>query len=95
LQGRIDYARKFNDVLDTINEMFPDRKVLVALTGWNPEVFRFIDLYKGSDTVGTWPDEARAIEEASRYFGDVRLVSSGNYRSSDRCPIMVLRDPKR
>ena len=90
-----DYARKFNDVLDTINEMFPDRKSLVALTGWNPEVFRFIDLYEGSDTVGTWPGEARSIEEASRYFGDVRLVPSGAYRASDRCPIMVLRDPKR
>ncbi|WP_161634561.1 class I SAM-dependent methyltransferase [Mesorhizobium loti] len=85
-----DYARKMNDVLDKIDEMYPDREKLLAVTGWEPDVFNLIELYRGAQTVCTWPPEQDSIDEASTFFKDVKLVSSGNYRCSERCPLLVL-----
>jgi SAM-dependent methyltransferase len=91
--GPPDYGRKMNDVLDVINGMYPERADLLAVTGWKPEAFGFIDLYKGSETVCTWPSTEATVEEARRHFGDVRVVPSGNYRFAELCPIMLLAEP--
>ena len=41
-----DYGLKMAAILDAINDMFGDRTELMAATGWRPNAFGFIDLYK-------------------------------------------------
>jgi SAM-dependent methyltransferase len=89
-----DYGLKMSAVLDAINELFGDRRELMAAGGWQPDAFSFIDLYKGSDTICCWLNEDIHVAEASRYFADVRLVPSGNYPVADRCPILFLGSPR-
>lgn len=89
-----DYGLKMSAVLDAINEMFGDRKELMAATGWEPGAFAFIDLYKGSDTICCWLNEDIHVAEASRYFDDVRLVASGGYAVAERCPVLVMSGPR-
>ena len=88
-----DYALKMSDVLDAINVMFGDRTELMAAGGWRPEAFRFIDLYKDSDTICCWLNEDVHVAEALRHFADVRLVPSGSYPVAERCPILLLGSP--
>ena len=35
------------------------------------------------------------VAEASRYFEDVRLVASGDYPVAERCPVLVVRSPRK
>ncbi|QKD03365.1 class I SAM-dependent methyltransferase [Mesorhizobium loti] len=90
-----DYGLKMSAVLDAINEMFGDRKELMAAGAWEQDAFAFIDLYQGSDTICCWLNEAIHVAEAARYFADVRLVPSGTYPVADRCPILLLGSPHR
>jgi hypothetical protein len=90
-----DYGLKMSAVLDAIDEMFGDRTELMAAGGWQPGAFGFIDLYKGSDTICCWLNEDIHVAEASRYFADVRLVASGSYPVAERCPVLVVRSPRR
>lgn len=89
-----DYGLKMSAVLDAINAMFGDRAELMAATGWQPGAFAFIDLYKGSDTICCWLNEDIHVAEASRYFGEVRLVASGGYPVAERCPVLVVSAPR-
>jgi SAM-dependent methyltransferase len=89
-----DYGLKMSAVLDAINEMFGDRVELMAAGGWQADAFAFIDLYKGSDTICCWFNEDIHVEEALRYFADVRLVVSGDYPVAQRCPVLVMRSPR-
>lgn len=89
-----DHGLRMSAVLDAIDDMFGDRKELMAATGWQPGAFAFIDLYRGSDTICCWLNEDIHVAEASRYFADVRLVKSGNYPVAERCPILVVGSPR-
>ena len=88
-----DGTLKMSAVLDAINEMFPDRDALLAAAGWQPNVFSLIETYKNSDTVCTWADGDTIAEEASRHFGEVQLVSSGDYPVAQSCPLLILSKP--
>jgi hypothetical protein len=35
------------------------------------------------------------VDEASGWFGDVRVVPSGSYPLAERCPLLVLGSPRR
>ena len=82
-------------ILETIDRMFPDRDALSASTGWDRDSIDTIDVYQGSDVVYTFASEAMLVEEASLWFDDVSLVPTGDYPLAERCPLLVLRSPRR
>ena len=90
-----DYGLKMSAVWDAIVDMFGDRTALMAAGGWQPDDFGFINLYKDSDTICCWLGEDLHVAEASRYFEDVRLVASGDYPVAERCPVLVVRSPRK
>ena len=82
-------------ILETIDRMFPDRDALSASTGWDRDSIDTVDVYRGSDVVYTFASEAMLVEEASLWFDDVSLVPTGDYPLAERCPLLVLRSPRR
>ncbi|MFA6156855.1 class I SAM-dependent methyltransferase [Mesorhizobium sp.] len=93
--GDPDHAIPVRAILDAFDALFPDREELVSATGWELPVIGTIDAYTNSQTVYSFAPIARLIEEASRWFDDVRMASTGTYGLAERCPLIVLGSPKR
>jgi hypothetical protein len=53
-----------------------------------------IDVYAGSDISYSFATLAMLIDEASNWFGDVRVVPSGSYPLAERCPLLVFGSAK-
>lgn len=83
------------EIRDAIDAMLPDRAALSAATGWPPEVIGTIDAYDGSDAVYSFATLAQAVEEADRFFDEVRVVQSGDYPLAERCPLIVMERARR
>lgn len=82
-------------ILEQFERMFPDREELSARTGWELPVIGTIDVYRNSSAVYSFAPAAALINEARTFFDDVRLASTGTYGLAERCPLLVLRSPKR
>ncbi|TPL90390.1 class I SAM-dependent methyltransferase [Mesorhizobium sp. B2-3-12] len=78
----------------TFDRLFPDREVLAARTGWSMASINTIDVYAGSETKYSFATLAMLVDEASAWFGKVRVVPSGSYPLAERCPLLVLASPK-
>ena len=53
-----------------------------------------IDVYAGSDISYSFATLAVLVDEASGWFGEVRVVPSGSYPLAERCPLLVLESPR-
>jgi hypothetical protein len=81
---------KVTAIRDAFEQMFPDREVLAAATGWELEDIATIDAYKDSRTIYSFPtrEELRAVIPGD--FVNARFISSGAYDLAERCPIVVM-----
>ncbi|MDG4855341.1 MULTISPECIES: methyltransferase domain-containing protein [unclassified Mesorhizobium] len=90
-----DYTIPVKAILEHFDRAFPDREELSARTGWVLPVIGTIDVYRNSSAVYGFAPAAALIEEARTFFDDLRPTSSGTYGLAERCPLLVLRSPKR
>ena len=90
-----DRAIPVRAILDAFDAMFADRDALAAATGWAMPVIGTIDVYANSQTVYSFAPAATLVEEASRFFDNVRLAPTGTYGLAERCPLLVLESPRR
>ncbi len=65
---------------------FPDRDALCCATGWSAETISEIDDYAVSPFQKSFPTRAQLIE----CFPGARLIESGDYELSERCPLLVI-----
>lgn len=79
-------------VLDTFDQLFPDRVALLDQTGWATSDFDFIDLYRGSATVLRFLPEDRLEESFARQGVDVSLLRPEGYPLAAQCPVFCLRE---
>ena len=93
--GGPDFAIQVRMIRDTFDGLFPDREALAARTGWSIASINTIDVYAGSDVSYSFATLAVLVDEASGWFGDVRVVPSGSYPLAERCPLLVLGSPRR
>ncbi|MER8651237.1 methyltransferase domain-containing protein [Mesorhizobium sp. M0586] len=93
--GDPDRAIPVRAILDAFDALFADREALAATTGWEMPVIGTIDVYANSQTVYSFAPAATLVEEASRFFGRVRLAPTGGYGLAERCPLLVLESPRR
>jgi SAM-dependent methyltransferase len=93
--GIPDFAIKVRAIRDTFDRLFPDREALARRTGWSIASINTIDVYAGSEIDYSFTPLAILVEEAKDWFGDVRVVPSGSYPLAERCPLLVLRSPRR
>jgi SAM-dependent methyltransferase len=89
-----DFAIKVRAIRDTFDSLFPNREALAARTGWSIVSINTIDVYAGSDISYSFATLAMLIDEASNWFGDVRVVPSGSYPLAERCPLLVFGSAK-
>ena len=76
-------------ILDNFNELFKNRDELVRTTGWSRDQVDTIDFYRGSNVVFNLPTANQLVSVVSKVCPSVRLVSSGIYEMSERCPLLV------
>ncbi|RAZ90470.1 methyltransferase type 11 [Mesorhizobium hawassense] len=93
--GAPDYVMPVRKILEQFEALFPDRAELCERTGWELPVIGTIDVYRNSPAVYSFAPAAAIVEEAEEYFGDVGIASTGTYGLAERCPLLVLRSPKR
>ncbi|UCI06166.1 class I SAM-dependent methyltransferase [Mesorhizobium sp. B1-1-8] len=93
--GAPDYIIPVTGILEQFDAMFPDRDELSARTGWELPVIGTIDVYRNSSVIYSFTPTAVLVEEARVFFDDVRVASTGNYGLAERCPLLVLRSPRK
>jgi SAM-dependent methyltransferase len=76
-------------ILDSFNELFKNRDELVRKTGWTREQIDTIDFYRGSNVVFNFPTADQLVSVVSKVCPNVRLVPTGLYEMSDRCPLLI------
>lgn len=79
-------------VLDTFNQLFPDRAAFLDQTGWAESEFDYIDLYRGSSSVLRFLPEDRLSDSLASQGVAVSLLRPEGYPLAARCPIFVLRE---
>lgn len=77
------------EIVAAFDAIAPDRAALARRTGWAPETIATIDVYRGSDTVYSFPTEAEAVAELTGFVVEARHVPA--YELGERCPTIVLR----
>ena len=70
-------------------QVFPDRVLLSAATGWSREDIDEIDAYAGSNAVYSFPTRRELLAALPRNFQNVRFTRSGRYELAECCPILV------
>lgn len=93
--GAPGYIMPVTEILHQFEALFPDRAELSARTGWELPVIGTIDVYRNSPAIYSFAPVNVLVEEARVFFGDVRPVSTGKYGLAERCPLLVLRSPRR
>jgi len=93
--GAPDYIMPVTGILEQFEALFPDRAELSGHTGWDLPVIGTIDVYRNSPAIYSFAPAAAILEEAKAHFGDVSIASTGAYGLAERCPLLVLRSPKR
>ena len=78
-------------ILQTFNDMFPDRTELAARTGWSLEDIATIDAYSGADHSLAFPTLAATLELAAPHLKHVSVLPGTGYPLAERCPTIVWR----
>lgn len=87
-----DFRVPVRMVLDTFNQLFPDRTAFLNQTGWADSDFDFIDLYRGSSSVLRFLPEDRLRDAFTRQGADVSVLRPEGYPLAARSPVFVVRD---
>jgi len=90
-----DYAIPVKTIVERFDALFPDRAELSALTGWELPVIGTIDVYRNSSAIYSFAPADALIGEAHAFFDNVDVVPTGSYGLAERCPLLVLRSPRR
>ncbi|RJT33315.1 class I SAM-dependent methyltransferase [Mesorhizobium waimense] len=93
--GYPDRAIKVKAILKAFDALFADREELSLATGWDMAVIGTIDVYATSQASYSFASAAVLVGEASRHFGRGRLAPTGTYDMVERCPLLVLEQPRR
>lgn len=93
--GAPDYILPVTGIVERFEALFPDRVELATRTGWTLPIIGTIDVYRNSSAIYSFAPVAAILEEARAYFGDVTVASTGTYGLAERCPLLLLRSPRR
>jgi SAM-dependent methyltransferase len=81
-------------VLDDVYREWVRRNInkdkLMAITGWEKQATRSIELYEGQDVVHTFPTVSELRSVLAEFFDEVS-ISTPAYFLGDRCPSFVLK----
>jgi SAM-dependent methyltransferase len=77
-------------ILEAFNKHLPDRRRLLAATGWDAEDFSTIDLYAGSAQFNCFPTRRQLAEVIPAEFGGVGWREVGDYHLADCCPLLIM-----
>jgi len=80
-------------ILQSFNELFPDRDELSRTTGWPRQVIDTIDVYQGSHISYSFPDRREFIEALPQDAIDVTFTPCGSYDLAACCPILTFQKP--
>ena len=78
------------EILRVFNREFPDRSVLRRATGWTEEMVEQPDAYKDLPEIYSFPTWMELLACVPRELTRPRLVSSGTYELTERCPLLVM-----
>ena len=81
-------------IRDNFMNLFPDRDELARQTGWPRVEIDTIDVYQGSAEHYAFPTRAQFVDAAAPIFSTARLVKAGAYPLAERCPLLILEEPK-
>ena len=84
-----DYLVPVAQILKTFNAMFPDRKELAALTGWDRLEIDTLDAYVGAWHSLCFPTRGALQGLGAGRFATFRIVESDGYPLAERCPLVV------
>jgi hypothetical protein len=79
-----------DDILAEFDRLFPDREALARRTGWTRDEIETLDFYRGSADVLSFPTAAQIEAVIPAGFSNVRLLNSGAYDLSERCPLVTM-----
>jgi SAM-dependent methyltransferase len=78
-------------ILELFNELFPDREVVAARTGWPRELIDLVDVYRGSDVQFTFMSRDEILSVLPPGIADLRFDACGTYDLAECCPLMSFR----
>lgn len=78
------------DILARFDALFPDRTDLMRRTGWTLDEIGTLDFYRGSPDLLSFPTIAQIKAIVPPGFSEPRLLKSGEYDLSERCPVVVM-----
>lgn len=81
------------EIFEAFNSLFDDREELARTTRWSREQIDTIDYYRDSSVTFAFPARDWLLSVVSRICPGARLVSSGDYELSRRCPLLVADMP--
>lgn len=77
-------------MLESFNNLFPDRSALCATTGWDiDDVNRSMDAYKNSLTMTSYPTRSEILTAVPKAAVNVRFVEETGYQLAENFPILV------
>jgi hypothetical protein len=77
-------------ILDSFDRLFPDRKTLTQRCGWPQEIIDTIDVYRDASDTYCFPTAAQFLSLVPSGFVHPRLVDTGDYELTERCPLLVM-----
>lgn len=80
---------RVGEILNAFDALFADRGELVQAAGWTREQIDTIDYYKDSAVSYFFPKDDQISSVIFKVCHNARLVPSGNYELSERCPLLV------
>jgi len=86
-----DHAVAARAILERFDILFPDRRALLARTGWNAADLVSVDGYAGTRHRLRFLPRPVLLEHCARHFGSVQALASEGYPLAGRCPVLVLR----
>lgn len=87
-RGSVNIA--VTEILALFDRLFRDRAALASVTGWTMAEIATLDFYRDSPDWLSFPTIAQIRATVPKGFSDLRLVSSGEYPLSERCPLVTM-----
>ena len=79
---------------DRFQQLFPDRAMLAAASGWSLDTIAEIDAYEGSAYIHCYPSRAELTALLDHWWpAPHRFIETTGYPQADHCPLLVLDRP--
>jgi SAM-dependent methyltransferase len=76
-------------ILEAFDDMFPDRSMLAAKTGWSLDEIATLDAYDGADHSLSFPTLPQLLEMGAPFFARAHVIENKGYPLAERCPTIV------